>query len=85
MRLLTIGAKWVAGGLVVGQLIAEETDINWIIFVIGAFATLGLYTSSVKLHKDYDRTRRLSRIPGVMGLVIAFRSKSTKDQPQNPK
>jgi len=67
MRLLTIGANWVAGGLVFGQLIAEETDINWIIFVIGAFATLGLYTSSVKLLKDYDRTRRLSRIPGGNG------------------
>ncbi len=57
-------ANLVAGGLVFGQLITEETDINWIIFVIGAFATLGLYTSSVKLLKDYDRTRRLYRIPG---------------------
>ncbi len=64
MRLLTIGANLVAGGLVFSQLITEETDINWIKFVIGAFATLGLYTSAVKLLKDYDRTRRLYRIPG---------------------
>ncbi len=42
---LILLANWVAGGLVFGQLITEETDINWVIFVIGAFATLGLYTS----------------------------------------
>ena len=46
---LILLANLLAGGLVFGQLITEETDINWIIFVIGAFATLGLYTSSVKI------------------------------------
>jgi len=61
---LILLANLVAGGLVFGQLITEETDINWIIFVIGAFATLGLYTPSVKLLKDYECTRRLPRIPG---------------------
>jgi len=71
-------ANVVAGGLVFGQLLTEQVD--WPVLAVGAFTTIALYISAIKLFNDYDRTRHIYRDSGNHGSSDSFQAKQNPPQ-----